>query len=84
MKLIPTIVIFALFGLVAGYVVFGSVNGKYINPVELFLPAEGLNLFKAAGEASGIYQKTRNNILFCAAGGAAVGLAVALYGRRRR
>lgn len=84
MKILGFVLIFALIGLAGGYAYFGQVRGAYVNPLELILPAKGINLFQAFGEVSGIYEQIRTRVLLCGLAGAAIGLCFAYIGGKRR
>jgi hypothetical protein len=75
------VVVFAVVGLVVGYFLFAKVAGQYVKPTTLISPA-GSRLGALGQQIAGI-PRMRTNILLAGAVGAAVGLVVAVAGRRR-
>ncbi|MFP4300586.1 MAG: hypothetical protein ACLFQZ_01030 [Spirochaetaceae bacterium] len=86
MKRIATLLIVcAVIGLVAGYLVFGKIGNEYIAISTLITGSE--NILERAARRIGGIEEMRRNILLMGFGGAVVGLVAALFaprGRRRR
>ena len=83
-RTIALIVLFAVVGLVAGYLLFAEVGGSYLKPTFLIGPADSM-LGRIGQSAVGV-EKIRTNIFIAGGVGAAVGLLLSFVtgGRRRR
>lgn len=76
-KTVRFIIIGAMVGLGAGYFLFAKAGGSYINPLTIFVPAQGL-LDKFTGTVMGL-GAIRANILISGAVGAGAGLVASLF-----
>ncbi len=83
-KIISSVLLVGIVGLVAGYFIFAKSGGHYINVMRLLLPSQ--NILQGIGNAIQGVEKIRLNILLCGAAGALVGLGIAIAPRaiRRR
>jgi hypothetical protein len=79
-KIVPSVVLFGVLGLVAGYLIFGRVAGSYVPLQSLIMPAEG-GLARFGQALRGI-PEIRRNILVTGAAGAVVGAIYATVVRR--
>ena len=66
------LILFAIVGLIVGYVIFGKVQDKYISPESFFKKQEGVEGFLSAKIFK--LEERRRNILISGAVGAIVGL----------
>lgn len=73
---IVSVLIFALLGLIIGYLFFGKIAGEYVNISTLLKPASN-ELVSLGQKISGI-AKVRNNIAICGGIGAVVGIVIRL------
>ena len=81
-RIIALILLFAVVGLIAGYLLFAKMGNSYVKPTSLLRPADSA-LGRLGQKAVGI-PKIRTNILIAGAVGAGVGLLLgAATGRRR-
>lgn len=75
-------IILGIAGLVVGYLVFGRIEGEYLNVTNIFFPSE--NLFGRIADRV-VFREMRQNILISGGVGAVVGLVLGLaFGRGRR
>ncbi|MFW6337992.1 MAG: hypothetical protein ACOC25_03625 [Alkalispirochaetaceae bacterium] len=84
-RIVTLLLVCAVIGLVAGYLVFGKIGNEYIAISTLITGSE--NILERAARRIGGIEEMRRNILLMGVGGAVVGLVAALYaprGRRRR
>lgn len=65
---------FTIFGLIAGYAVFGKLGGGYVS-LKTLLSFGGNALIRAFQSISGL-EDMRNKILLCGAAGAVLGVLV--------
>ena len=72
MKVIVFLILFALLGLVVGYVIFAKVQDKYISPEHFFTKQEGVRGYLSAKILN--LEERRRNIFISGAVGAIVGL----------
>lgn len=71
-KTILSISTFTIFGLIAGYAIFGKLGGEYVSLKTLF-SFGGNAIFRAFQSISGL-EDMRNKILLCGVAGGAVGI----------
>ena len=76
---VASALVFAVVGLVVGYLIFGRVGGGFVPVMDLIQVPE--NLFQRLGEAARGIQDIRRNILLAGGVGLAVGV---LYSALRR
>jgi len=72
MKTVVFLILFALLGLIVGYVIFAKVQDKYISPEHFFTKQEGVRDYISAKILN--LEQRRRNILISGAVGAIVGL----------
>jgi hypothetical protein len=75
-------IVLAAVGLGVGYLIFGQVNGSYVEIQSLIREPKGV-VDNVTSAALGL-GKMRQNILICGAVGAVLGIAVGAFGGRRR
>ena len=71
------VLVFALIGLVAGYLFFGKIAGEYVSISTLLKPASN-DLVSFGQKISGI-TNVRNNIAICGGIGAILGIVIRLF-----
>lgn len=81
-KTVAFILLFAVLGLIAGYLLFAKMGGGYLSITTLLQPADN-NVKGLLQKAVGI-PKIRTNILISGAIGAGVGLLLSVAMGRRR
>jgi hypothetical protein len=69
-------------GMIIGYWLFGKIGGEYVN-LEIIFSTDMNYLKKAVRSIAGI-EEIRPKILWCGAGGAALGFIFGLFPGRRR
>jgi len=74
--------ILGMAGMAIGYGIFGKIGGEYVDLDVIFSTNKNF-LLKAVRSLAGI-DEMRSKILWCGAGGAALGLIVGLFPGRRR
>lgn len=82
MKAIVLMIVLGIVGLVVGYLIFGHINGNYVNIEAIFSAREGI-LDRAVGAMAGL-DKMRNNILISGAVGAGLGLVIGVMSGGKR
>jgi hypothetical protein len=86
MKNIVSVIVLALIlglaGMGIGYGLFGKIGGEYVD-LEVIFSANRNFLQKTVRSLAGI-EEMRSKILWCGAGGAALGLVFGLFPGRRR
>jgi len=79
-KTIIYIIIFAIIGLIIGYLFFGKVAGDYISIKAIFSSAD--NPFETLGRNISGLSKMKQNILICGGVGAVLGGIISLARRK--
>lgn len=74
---ITIVLLFALIGLIAGYLFFGKIAGEYVSISTLLKPASN-DLVSFGQKISGI-TKVRNNIAMCGGIGAILGIIIRIF-----
>lgn len=80
-KLIPSVIIFGVIGLVVGYLLFARQGGGFVNPIDLFFPGDDL-LSQGVDWATG-REQIRNNVLVAGLIGAVIGAVTQVVRGRR-
>ena len=78
-RIIRSVLLVGIIGLVAGYFIFAKSGGHYINVMRLVLPSR--NILQGIGNAVQGVENMRLNILLCGAAGALVGLGMGIAPR---
>lgn len=78
-RIIRSVLLVGIVGLVAGYFIFAKSGGHYINVMRLVLPSQ--NILQGIGNAVQGVEKIRLNILLCGAAGALVGMGMGIAPR---
>jgi len=81
MKTLLTAIVLAAVGLGVGYLIFGQVNGSYVEIGSLIREPKGV-VDNVTSAALGL-GKMRQSILICGAVGAVLGVLVGAFGGRR-
>lgn len=88
MKVIITIIFFAIIGITIGYLIFGRVNGEYISPKLLIEQPTSSNnsLFQnivgsVAHKVAGVEEKRQKIIISCVVG-AVIGLFIGMMSKK--
>ncbi len=74
------IIIFAVIGLVMGYLVFGRISGEYIDIDLIFSNSE--NVIESFGRRIAGLKQMKQNILISGAGGALIGFIISLIKKK--
>lgn len=82
-RTLSLVLLFAVAGLIAGYLLFAKVGGSYLQPTFLIGPAD--TVIGRLGQSAAGVSRIRTNILISGGVGAVVGgLVSGATGRRRR
>lgn len=79
-KSITLIVVFAIIGLILGYLIFGRISGEYVGLDVIFNQSD--NAIESLGRQLAGIQKMKQNILISGGGGAIVGFVISLIRKR--
>ena len=79
-KSVTLIVVFAIIGLVLGYLIFGRISGEYVGLDVIFNQSD--NAIESLGRQLAGIQKMKQNILISGGGGAIVGFVISLIRKK--
>ena len=79
-KTIFLIIVFAILGLVFGYLVFGRISGEYVDIDLIFTDSE--NVIESLGRRTAGLKQMKQNILISGAGGALIGFVISLIKKK--
>ncbi len=81
MKAVAFLVLFAIIGLIVGYVIYGKINDEYVDPTQIFVPRKGVVGFGIKKLYN--LEEKRKGILIAGAIGGIIGLFLGIATRKR-
>ena len=79
-KTLSYLIIFAIIGLIVGYLFFGKIAGEYVNLTNIFSSSE--NALESFGRSISGLKEMKQNILISGGVGAILGVVIALVRRK--